>query len=375
MILRLISLIRKEFIQIFRDPRTLIVIIVMPIAMLFLLGYAANTDVKNLPIAVWDQSRTPSSRALLDVFRSANYFTLAYSVDSQDEIRSLIEQDKVHAALIIPPDYDLRLSKDDAQVAMILDGSDATTGSAALSAAQLIGQSYATQVISGQTQLTGRSAAINPPLEVRPEVWYNPDLVSAYFMIPGLIGMILNFTTTLLTASTIVRERERGTIEQLIVTPIRSWELVIGKIAPYVFLGLTNAAEVLLIGHFWFNVPIRSSLGLIIGTTCMLLLSSLGIGLLASTIANTQQEAFLTVMFTILPSVFLSGFFFPLEAMPPFLQLVSYVIPLRYFLIIIRSLMIKGVGILAIQNEIIGLTVLGVAIMSLAALRFHKRLD
>src|SRR5271157_3993061 len=357
MILRLISLIRKEFIQIFRDPRTLIVIIVMPIAMLFLLGYAANTDVKNLPIAVWDQSRTPSSRALLDVFRSANYFTLAYSVDSQDEIRSLIEQDKVHAALIIPPDYDLRLSKDDAQVAMILDGSDAT------------------QVISGQTQLTGRSAAINPPLEVRPEVWYNPDLVSAYFMIPGLIGMILNFTTTLLTASTIVRERERATIEQLIVTPIRSWELVIGKIAPYVFLCLTNAAEVLLIGHFWFNVPIRSSLGLIIGTTCVLLLSSLGIGLLASTIANTQQEAFLTVLFTILPSVFLSGFFFPLEAMPPFLQWVSYLIPLRYFLIIIRSLMIKGVGIAPIQDEIIGLTVLGVAIMSLAAMRFHKRLD
>ncbi len=375
MVLRLISLVRKEFIQIFRDPRTLIVIIVMPIAMLFLLGYAANTDVKNLPVAVWDQSCTPSSRNLLDAFRSANYFTLAYQVGSQDEMRSLIEQNKVHAALVIPPDYDLRLSEGKAQIAMILDGSDATTGSAALSAAQLIGQSYATQVISDQSQLTGRSAAINPPLEIRTEVWYNPDLVSAYFMIPGLIGMILNFITTLLTASTIVRERERGTIEQLIVTPIRSWELVIGKIAPYVFLGLTDTAEVMLIGHFWFDVPVRSSLWLILGTTCVLLLSSLGIGLLASTIANTQQEAFLTVLFTILPSVFLSGFFFPLEAMPPFLQWVSYLIPLRYFLIIIRSLMIKGVGLAAIQNEVIGLTVLGVVVMSLAAMRFHKRLD
>jgi ABC-2 type transport system permease protein len=258
---------------------------------------------------------------------------------------------------------------------MILDGSDATTGSAALSAAQLIGQSYATQVLSDQSQLIGMSAAINPPLEIRTEVWYNPDLVSAYFMIPGLIGMILNFITTLLTASTIVRERERGTIEQLIVTPIRSWELVIGKIAPYVFLGLADAAEVMLIGHFWFAVPVRSSLGLILITTCILLLSSLGIGLLASTIANTQQEAFLTVLFTILPSVFLSGFFFPLEAMPPFLQWVSYLIPLRYFLIIIRSLMIKGVGLAAIQNEVFGLTVLGIVVMSLAAMRFHKRLD
>ena len=189
----------------------------------------------------------------MDAFRSANYFTIAYQVGSQDEIQSLIEQNKVHAALIIPPNYDLRLSEGNAQIAMILDGSDATTGSAALSAAQLIGQSYATQVISDQSQLTGRPAAINPPLEIRTEVWYNPDLVSAYFMIPGLIGMILNFITTLLTASTIVRERERGTIEQLIVTPIRSWELVIGKIAPYVFLGLTDTAEVMLIGHFWFD--------------------------------------------------------------------------------------------------------------------------
>ena len=375
MILRLISLVRKEFIQILRDPRTLIVVIVMPIVLLFLLGYAATTDVKNLPLAVWDQSRTQSSRALLDAFRSANYFTIAYYVGSQDEIRSLIEQDKVHAALIIPPDYDLRLSEGDAQVDMILDGSDATVGSAALSAAQLIGQSYATQVISDQSQLAGRSAAINPPLEVRTQVWYNPDLVGAYFMIPGVIGMILNFTTTLLTASTIVRERERGTIEQLIVTPIRSWELVVGKIVPYILLGLFDTVEVLLIGHFWFNVPVRSSIGLIIITSGLLLLSSLGTGLLASTIANTQQEAFMTVMFTILPSVFLSGFFFPLEAMPPFLQFVSYLIPLRYFLVIIRSLMIKGVGVAAIQNEIIGLALLGVILMGLAAGRFHKRLD
>ncbi len=273
MVLRLISLVRKEFIQILRDPRTLIVVIVMPIVLLFLLGYAATTDVKNLPLAVWDQSCTPSSRALLDAFRSANYFTIAYYVGSQDEIQSLIEQDKVHAALIIPPDYDLRLSEGDAQVEMILDGSDATVGSAALSAAQLIGQSYATQVISDQSQLTGRSATINPPLEVRTQVWYNPDLVGAYFMIPGVIGMILNFTTTLLTASTIVRERERGTIEQLIVTPIRSWELVVGKIAPYILLGLFDTVEVLLIGHFWFNVPVRSGIGLIIITSGLLLLS------------------------------------------------------------------------------------------------------
>jgi ABC-2 type transport system permease protein len=194
-------------------------------------------------------------------------------------------------------------------------------------------------------------------------------------MIPGMIGMILYFITALLTATAIVRERERGTIEQLIVTPIRSWELVIGKVLPYVLLGFFDTMEVLLIGHFWFKVPIRSDISLIVATSGLLLLSSLGIGLFASTVANTQQEAFLTVMFTMLPSIFISGFFFPLDAMPKFLQLVSYIIPLRYFLVIIRTLLLKGVGAAAIQNEIIALAIFGVLIMGAAAVRFRKRLD
>jgi drug efflux transport system permease protein len=372
---RLTSIIRKEFIQIFRDARTLALILVMPILQLFLLGYAATTDVKNVPLAVWDQSRTSESRALLDAFRSANYFTIAYDVGSQDEIRTLIERGKVRAALVIPPDYSVRLLEGNAQVSMILDGSDASIGSTALSTARLIGQSYAIDVLTEQANREGRGAAVQPPLEVRTQVWYNPDLVSAYFMIPGMIGMILYFITALLTATAIVRERERGTIEQLIVTPIRSWELVIGKVLPYVLLGFFDTIEVLLIGHFWFKVPVRSDLSLIVATSGLLLLSSLGIGLFASTIANTQQEAFLTVMFTMLPSIFISGFFFPLDAMPKFLQFVSYAIPLRYFLVIIRSLLLKGVGAAAIQNEIIALAVFGILIMSAASARFRKRLD
>jgi ABC-2 type transport system permease protein len=372
---RLISLIRKEFTQIFRDPRTLWMILVMPMIQLFLLGYAATTDVKNIPIAVWDQSQSADSRSLLDAFRATGYFNIAYVVGSQDDIQALIERGDIRAALIIPPDYDHQLAEGDAQVSMILDGSDSTIGSTALSTAQLVGQSYATKVLQGQSALRGNAATFTPPLEVRTQVWYNPDLQSAYFMVPGMIGMILYFITALLTATAIVRERERGTIEQLIVTPIHSWELVIGKILPYVILGFIDTIEVLLIGHFWFKVPVRSDISLIIVTSGLLLLSSLGIGLFASTIANTQQEAFLTVMFTMLPSIFLSGFFFPLEAMPLFLQLVSYVIPLRYFLIIIRALLLKGVGADAIQGEILALIVFGVVIMGAAALRFHKRLD
>ena len=372
---RLISIIRKEFIQIFRDPRTLMLILVMPIIQLFLLGYAATTDVRNVPIALWDQSRSPESRALLDAFRAADYFNFAYEVHSEGEIQTLIEQGDVRGALVIPPDYAVKLMEGNGQVSMILDGSDATVGSTALSAARLIGQSHSIKVLSEQAARQGRGNAVQPPLEVRTQVWYNPDLRSAYFMIPGVIGMVLYAIMAMLTATAVVRERERGTIEQLIVTPIRSWELIVGKVMPYVILGFFDLFEVLLIGHYWFSVPVRSNLLLVVGTAGLLLLSSLGIGLFASTIANTQQEALLTVFVTILPGVFISGFLFPLEAMPRFLQIVSYAIPLRYYLVIVRSLLLKGVGFAALQTEIISLAAFGLVIMTLASLRFRKRLD
>jgi len=239
----------------------------------------------------------------------------------------------------------------------------------------LIGQSLATKVMAEQAARLGRTATINPPLEVRTQVWYNPDLVSAYFMIPGVIGMILFAITSILTATAIVRERERGTIEQLIVTPIRPWELVVGKILPYVILAFLDTLEVLAIGHWWFKVPVRGDLSLILALSGLLLLSGLGIGLFASTIANTQQEAMLTVWMTLLPSIFLSGFFFPIEAMPMVLRWISYAMPLRYYLVIIRSLLLKGVGAAALQGEILALALFGVIIMGAAALRFRKRLD
>lgn len=372
---RLLSIIRKEFIQIFRDPRTLILIILMPIMQLFLLGYAATTDVKNISLAVWDQSQSTQSRELLDAFRAANYFSIDYAVYSADEYKDLIESGRIRAALIIPPDYEQRLIEGKAQVSLVLDGSDATVGGTALSTAKLIGQSYSTKILTEQAALTGRPSSFNPPLDVRTQVWYNPDLIQAYFNVPGVIGMILYFITALLTASSIVRERERGTIEQLIVTPIRSWELVLGKLLPYTILAFIDTLEILIIGHWWFKVPIRGDIGLIFALSGLFIISSLGIGLFASTIANTQQEAFITVMVTMLPTIFLSGFFFPIEAMPEFLQWVSAIIPLRYFLVIIRALLLKGVGAAALQNEIIALVIFAVVIMGAAAARFRKRLD
>ena len=373
---RLASIIRKEFIQITRDKRTLVIILIIPIMQLFLLGYSATSDVRNVPLAVFDQCRCAESRSLLDAYRAADYFKLAYDVGSENDIRTLIEQGKARAGMIIPPDYDARLAEGDAEVAFILDGSDAVAGSTALAAATLIGQQHATSLMMEKLERSGMDVKnFKPPLEVRTRVWYNPDLVSSYFMIPGVIGMILFAITAILTATAVVRERERGTIEQLIVTPIRPWELVVGKVVPYVILSLIDTIEVLVIGHWWFGVPVRGDLSLILGCSGLLLLSGLGIGLFASTIANTQQEAMLTVWMTLLPSIFLSGFFFPLEAMPKFLQWVSYIVPLRYYLVILRALLIKGVGAGPIWSEIVALAAFGVVIMTAASVRFRKRLD
>jgi ABC-2 type transport system permease protein len=373
---RLVSIIRKEFIQITRDKRTLVIILIIPIMQLFLLGYSATTDIRNVPLAVFDQCRCAESRVLLDAYRAADYFKVAYDVGSENEIRTLIEQGKARAGVIIPPDYNVRLVEGNAQVAFILDGSDATAGSTALAAATLIGQQHATSLMMEKLERSGMDIKnFKPPLEVRTRVWYNPDLVSSYFMIPGVIGMILFAITAILTATAVVRERERGTIEQLIVTPIRPWELVVGKVVPYTILSLIDTLEVLIIGHWWFGVPVRGDLSLILGCSGLLLLCGLGIGLFASTIANTQQEAMLTVWMTLLPSIFLSGFFFPLEAMPKVLQWISYIVPLRYYLTIIRALLIKGVGAGAIWSEIIALAAFGVVIMTAASVRFRKRLD
>ncbi len=260
-------------------------------------------------------------------------------------------------------------------MALILDGSDPTIANTALSAARLIAQNYATDLMVERLQRSGLNARLQQPIDVRTTVWYNPDLVSAYFMIPGVIAMILFAITALLTATSVVREREQGTIEQLIVTPIRPWELVVGKILPYVILGLLDTVEVIAIGHFWFGVPVRGSLLLIAFVSILFLASGLGIGLLASTIANTQQEAILTVWMTLLPAIFLSGFLYPMNNMPLLLRWISYAIPMRYFLEALRVLMLKGAGLAAIQNQVIALVLFGFVIMGAAAMRFRKHLD
>lgn len=373
---RLLSLIRKEFIQIRRDPRTLALTFVIPVVQLFLLGYAATNDVRNVPLAVFDQDKSAASRELLDTYRAADYFRLSYDVQSTEEMQRLIENNSARAGLIIPPDYGRQLAGGQpAQIAFIIDGSDPTVANTALAAATLIAQAKAIDVTVARLEARGQAGLFTPAIEARTQVWYNPDLVSAFYMIPALIGIILQFMATLLTATAIVRERERGTIEQLIVTPIRPWELIVGKVTPYVLIAFFDMLEILIAGVIIFDVPINGSISLLLALSALFIVTALGMGIFISTLAQTQQEAMLLTWFTLLPTIFLSGFFFPLAAMPRILQWISYAIPLRYFLIVARGIILKGAGLEALQPEVIALTIFGAVVMTAAALRFRKRLD
>lgn len=365
------SIMRKEIIQILRDPRTLVIMFAIPIVQLVLLGYAATTDIKHLSTAVWDGDRTPQSRALIDAYRASDYFDLRYFPPTQDEVGLLIDRGQARAGMIIRAGYaDDLLKFGRAEVAFTIDGSDPSVANVALAAAQSVGQAQAIKLIERRMGLN--ASAI--PIDVRPRVWYNPDLKSANFMIPGLMGIILQVLTTMLTAMSIVRERERGTLEQLIVTPVRPLELMIGKIVPYIVIAFFDSAMILVIGSLWFGVDIRGNLTLLMLLITLFLLTSLGMGLLISTVSKTQQEAMMLSWFLLLPAFFLGGFFFPLEAMPPLLQALSYVVPLRYLLIILRGIILKGAGLEVLQEPVIALLIFGPVLMLMAARRFQKRL-
>jgi ABC-2 type transport system permease protein len=371
--LRTYSLIRKEFLHIIRDPRTLFVMFAMPVIQLVLLGYAATTDVEHLRTAVVDCDRSSASRALAEAYQASNYFDIIRRVESEAELRHLIDAGQVRAGLIIPAGYGACVAQGQRiEVGFAIDGSDPSVASTVFAASQSVGQAHSKHIV---IQTMGLDPDELPGVTVRPRVWYNPEMRSANFMIPGIIGIILYFLTALFTSMSIVREREQGTIEQLIVTPIKPLELIIGKVVPYIFIAFFDVLEVLAIGVFWFGVPIRGNLGLLLGLSALFLLTSLGMGIFISSASRTQQEAMLLTFLTLFPSIFLGGFFFPIEAMPGWLQAITYVIPLRYMLSVIRGIILKGVGVEILYGQVIALAVFGTLIVLLAASRFQKRLE
>jgi ABC-2 type transport system permease protein len=372
MLRRTLAITRKEIIHILRDPRSLAIMFMMPVVQLFLLGYTATTDVDHLPTAVLDQDRTLQSRELVDAYRASNYFDILFYVSTEDDLGRLIDEGQAKAGILIPTGYGRDLTTDhEASIAFVIDGSLPSVATTAFSAAQTVAQAQSTALIE---RLYNINVEAESGVDVRPRVWYNPDMKSANFMIPGLIAMILQIQSTLFTALSIAREKEEGTIEQLIVTPLRSLELILGKVFPYVAVSLFNLIEVLIIGVVWFGVPIHGNVLLLLALGVLALLVSLGIGLLGSTVAHTQQEAIFLMFFLMLPFIFLSGFFFPVEAMPKVLQWISSLIPLRYLLTIVRGIILKGTGITILWDQALALALFASVMLTLAASRFRKQL-
>ncbi len=374
------ALIKKELTHMIRDPRTLIFIFIMPILQLVLLGYANNTDVKNVPTVIFNQDNTEASRTLLDSFQTTGYFSFDYSVYSQSDVDTMIAGGKAKVGIVIPPDYGMKLgSGESSSVLVLIDGSDPTVASYVLSAAQLAGQAHGASVRMQQLSLSGTGVAMASaaasPVDVRTRVLYNPDLLGSYNIVPGLIAIILFQTATSLTALAIVRERERGTIEQLIVTPIRNWELVLAKIVPYIIVSFADTILILVVGTFLFGVPIRGSLILLFALTGLYLLPTLGYGLFISTVAQTQQQAQLMIMPMMLPAFMLSGYIFPISSLPVVLQVVGDLLPTTYFIYVMRAVVVKGVGLQLIMPQTIALSVFAIVLLGLAAWRFRKSLD
>ena len=361
---------RKEFIQVSRDKRTLVMIFVQPIISLTLLGYALNTDIKDLAAAVYDQSRSPESRALIDAFGASGYFRFHEYAQSYDDVRRLIDAGQVKAALVIPPDYAASIQAgQQTPVQFFVDGSDPAVALSALSYAGLIANEHSTELIA--EALKGFPFAL--PIDFRPQILYNPDMDVTILRVPGLVGTVLQWISLALVALAIVREREQGTMEQLMVTPLRSMELMLGKMLPYVVLSLADVTLALLVAILIFGMPMNGSLLLLYTLSVVFLVFSLGIGLFISTIAQTQDQAQQLMGAIMLPTVLLSGFMFPLESMPGPAQTFAQFLPLTHFLVIVRGIVVKGVGMEALWSQTIFLAVLGLVTLTVSALRFQKR--
>jgi ABC-2 type transport system permease protein len=358
MLSRIWSIVVKEFIQIRRDPRTLAIVLVMPIMQLVLFGYAINTAVDHIATIVLDQSRDSQSRRFVASFFNTGYFDRAGEASSLEQLRAAIDAGAARVGIVLPPDFSHDLVAGRVPTAQVLvDGSDPNTAQTALLVSGLLG--------------AGGGASV----DVRPVVLYNPGMQSVNFMIPGLLGLILQFQTLLLTAFAVVRERERGTLEQLVVTPVKPWELMLGKILPFVVIAFANVLVASAVGRFWFGVEFAGSFALLLVLAALFVLSSLGLGLLISTISQTQTQAMQVALFVMLPSIILSGFVFPRESMPFVIRDLGFLIPLTYFLEILRGIILKGVGVEVLWPQVVALAIFGAMVFGLSANRFRKTLD
>lgn len=374
--IRLRAIMVKEFIQIKRDKASLAIILGMPIMMMLLFGYAISTDVENIATVVCDQSKSPDSRQLLSALRNTGTFSLDYQTNNPNSIRSWLDSGQARVAVIIPPSYARKVARrETAQVQVLIDGSDPLVARQALSTAQLVAQTQNLNLVASQLDRLGLGGAPNMSIDLRPRVWYNPNLESLRFNIPGLVGLVLQNITVILTSFALVRERERGTLEQLIITPIKPSELIIGKLIPYIVIGFFDLLLVLGVAVFWFGVEISGSTVILLVLSTIFLACALGMGMLISTVAKTQLQAMQMALLVLLPSILLSGFIFPRESMPKIIFALGQVLPLTYFLQILRGIILRGADLVLLWPVTFWLIVLTIIICGLSILRFRKKLD
>ena len=358
---RVLVILRKEFLQALREPRMRVVMFLPPLIQLVLFGYAVNLDVDHVRIAWMDQDRTPESRDLLAAFEGSGRFEIAARVERENEIQALLDRGKVQAVVRVPIGFarDLDRRRPTA-VQVLVEGTNSNTAS--------IVSAYATEIVSAR-------GAAQPVLNARARVWFNPDLKSRNYFVPGVIANIIMMTTLMLTALAIVREKEIGTMEQLMVTPVRPIELMLGKTLPFALVGLLDVVLVTSAALLIFRVPLRGNPLLLLAAAALFLLTSLGAGLFLSTVSQTQQQAMMSSFFFALPCFMLSGFAFPIRNMPLAVQYLTYLNPLRYFMEILRGVFLKGTGLSVLWPQAVALAVYGAGIVTLSALRFRKRLD
>lgn len=373
----ILNFIKKEFLQFKRDPKMFGIILIAPVVQLIFLGYAANLDIERIKLVIYDQDKTTTSRKLIDELTSSGYFVIQGYVNDYNSVTEFLDYNKAIIALVIPNDFEKNLNrKETAKLQAIFDGSDGNTASIAAGYFQQIVLQFAQRTTFEMLKRSG--TAFLPVGNVTPEirVWYNPTLKTRNYMVPGIVGLLLSIVTLLLTSLAVVKEKEIGTMEQLIVTPLKPYQIIIGKLVPFILLGFVSIIIVLTAMRFIFNIPVKGSLFFLFLSAFFYILSTLGLGLFVSTISKTQQQAMMIAVFAVMmPMVFLSGFAFPVENMPKIIQYISYIIPLKYFINIIRGVISKGLGFSELWLNAAVLLAMGVIILLLSSLRFQRRLD
>ena len=367
----------KELLQVKRDKKMLVVIFMAPILQLIFLGYAANMDVNVIHTTIYDQDKTSTSRDFIKRFEQSGYFKLDYYVDNYDEVTDLLNGGKTLVAIVIPKDFEKKINRrETAPLQTLFEGSDGNKASIALGYIQGIATKFSQGIVAEIKDKLGMKISLSGSLIPEVRVWYNPEMKTRNYMVPGILGLILMISTISLMSMAVVREREIGTLEQLIVTPIKNYQLILGKLIPFTLIGFVVLIIVMIIMTQWFGIVVRGNKLFLLFTALLFVLSNLGIGLFISTVSKTQQQAMMASVFAIMmPMIYLSGFAFPIENMPPVVQYITYIIPLKYFIVIIRGIVLKGIGFSSLWLETLILFGMGVTLLIFSSLRFSKKIE